>query len=115
MTWARAAQAYRRGKYGAVRTEFDGIRFASLREAERYRQLRLLSLAGHVSNLQLQVPYVLKAEGGVPVSKYVADFVYRDERTQQTVVEDAKGVKTAVYRLKEKWMKAQYGIEVRCV
>lgn len=112
----RARQGRRpRNKYGAVRTMLDGIRFDSKREADRYAQLRLLEVAGHITNLQHQVPYDLHALGGVQVARYVADFVYRDERTQRLVVEDVKGVKTPVFRLKAKWLKAEHGIEVICV
>lgn len=112
MTWGRRRKG---SKYGAVPTHVDGIRFASRREAERYRQLRLLELAGHITNLQLQPAYDLHAPGGVRVARYVADFAYRDERTQRLVIEDAKGVKTPVFRLKAKWLKAEHGVEVQCV
>lgn len=120
MTWARrrlsrAAGSIARNKYGAVPTVLDGIRFASKREADRYAQLRLLEIGGHVTNLQLQPSFDLHAVGGTKVARYVADFAYRDERTQRLVIEDAKGMKTPVFRLKAKWLKAEHGIEVRCV
>jgi hypothetical protein len=102
-------------KYGAIATELDGIRFASRREAARYAQLRVRALAGEIANLQLQPTFDLHALGGIKVARYVADFAYRDERTQQLVVEDVKGVKTPVFKLKAKWLKAEHGIEVACV
>lgn len=104
-----------RSKYGAVPTVVDGVRFASKREARRFRQLQLLARAGHINALELQPVYHLHALGGVKVARYVADFRYLDERTGLRVVEDVKGVKTPVFRLKAKWLKAQYGIEVQCV
>jgi hypothetical protein len=110
--WPRKVRA---NKYSAVKTVLDGIRFDSRREADRYAQLRVLALAGHVTNLQCQVPYDLHALGGVKVSRYVADFVYRDERTQRLVVEDVKGMKTRMFSLKAKWLKAEHGITVVCV
>jgi hypothetical protein len=121
VTWARisARRRARTGvavnKYGAVKTVLDGIRFDSKREADRYARLRVLALAGHITNLQHQVSYDLHAMGGVKVARYVADFVYRDERTQRLVVEDVKGVKTRMFQLKAKWLKAEHGIEVQCV
>ena len=111
----RVAVAVPRSKYGAVPTRLDGIRFASKREADRYAQLRVLELAGHITNLQLQPAFDLHALGGLKVARYVADFAYRDERTQHLVIEDAKGMKTPVFRLKAKWLQAEHGIEVRCV
>lgn len=100
------------GKYGAIPTMLDGIRFASRREADRYAKLRVLEIAGHITNLQLQPSYDLHALGGVKVARYVADFAYRDERSQRLVIEDAKGARTPVYRLKKKWVEAEHGIRV---
>ena len=47
-----------------------------------------------------------------PVCVYVADFVYR-EAGGALVVEDAKGCRTALYRLKAKWLEAQTGLVIR--
>lgn len=105
----------RRNKFGAVKTQVAGVTFDSKREAERYRHLRVLEAAGHISGLQLQPAFDLHAPGGVKVARYVADFAYRDEATQRLVVEDVKGVKTPMFRLKAKWLKAEHGIEVECV
>ena len=43
--------------------------------------------------------------------KYVADFVY--EENGQTVVEDVKGVKTPVYKLKKRMLAEKYGIVIK--
>jgi hypothetical protein len=47
----------KKSKYGAVKTEVDGIMFDSKREASRYQELRLLEQAGEITNLRLQVPF----------------------------------------------------------
>lgn len=41
-------------KYKAKKTKVDGITFDSKKEAERYRQLKMLENAGHISDLELQ-------------------------------------------------------------
>ena len=49
------------------------------------------------------------------ICKYVADFRYNkvDEYgSLEEVVEDAKGVETAEFKLKKKLMKAVHGIEI---
>ena len=97
-------------KYGAQPTEVDGIRFASKAEARRYRELKLMWAAGEISYLELQPDYPLIVNG-VKIGTYVADFTY--ETDHGTVVEDVKGVKTPVYRLKKKLVKALYGIEIQ--
>jgi hypothetical protein len=43
---------------------------------------------------------------------YVADFRYRDVRADAWVVEDVKGVKTALYKLKKKIVEADRRITI---
>ncbi len=104
----------RQGKYGvapaAERTSRDGVVFDSKGELARWEELRLLERAGEVSELRRQVRYDLAVEG-VKVGTYVADFSYLDHKGRH-VVEDFKGVRTPVYRLKKKLMLAIYGIHI---
>ena len=103
----------KKSKYGAVKTEVDGIMFDSKREASRYQELRLREQAGEIANLRLQVPYILfpKNEHGRAL-KYIADFVYNDD-TGALVVEDAKGHSTDVYKIKRRLMAELKGIEIK--
>jgi hypothetical protein len=100
-----------KSKYGNEKTEVDGIVFMSQREAGRYIQLRFLKKMGYIKDLRLQVPYELN-EGGTHSYKYYADFVYYDVQTGQTIVEDAKGAKTATYKKKRKLMLKVHGITI---
>jgi uncharacterized protein DUF1064 len=83
----------------------------SQREAGRCRELCLMERAGEITGLGWQVPFDLEVNG-YKVCKYVADFLYTDGKTGERLVEDTKGFKTPVYRLKKKLMKACLGIEV---
>lgn len=103
--------ASRRGKYGARRTEVDGITFASAMESRRYGELRLAEMAGEIRDLELQPRYPLRVNGQL-ICTYVADFRYLDVRTGRIVVEDVKGKPTPVYRLKAKLMRAVHNISV---
>ena len=100
-----------RSKYSAVRTEVDGIKFASKREAARYGQLKMLQMAGEISELRMQVPYELNP-GGTFSYKYVADFVYT-LKDGSICVEDCKGFRTATYRKKAKLMIKVHGIAIK--
>lgn len=106
-------------KYHNEPTVYDGIRFASKREAGRWQELKLLERAGEISELKRQqsfrlIPALRKPSGGLQRStNYVADFVYRDNRSKQLVVEDAKGVQTKEYLLKKKLMLFIHGIEIQ--
>ena len=108
------ATAKKGNKYGAKRCEEDGYTFDSLAERKRYRELKQMEQAGEIEYLKLQPRYPLKVQGTV-VATYVGDFLYRDLTTypHRWVVEDVKGVKTPVYRLKKKLVKALYGIEIQ--
>lgn len=102
-------------KYGNHRVQIDGHTFDSKREAKRYAQLRDLLRAGLISDLELQVKFILapavriKGRNRPPI-RYIADFAYR--QGDRFVVEDAKGHATDAYRLKRHLMKSVLGIDI---
>jgi hypothetical protein len=98
-------------KYGAKSCVIDGISFPSRKEGNRYAELKLLARAGVISNLECQIPYEIEVNG-LHVCRYIADFRYWHNEQGRTVVEDAKGFVTDVFRLKKKLMRAVYGIEI---
>lgn len=120
-------------KYGNRKVAVDGIAFDSIREARRYKQLKLLLLSGEIVGLSMQVPFELlpaqyeetgevytkgprkgQPKQGKCIEKsvvYVADFVYFENGKR--VVEDTKGVRTPEYIIKRKLMLHKYGIRIR--
>lgn len=96
-------------KYGNKKTEVDGIKFDSAKEAKRYSELKLLLKAGKIRLLELQKEYELN-QGGTHSLKYVADFEYTDSETGERITEDCKGFKTATYKKKNRLMKKIYNI-----
>lgn len=104
----------KRNKYRNQSVVLDGIRFASKREASRYLALSLLGKAGKIRDLKLQVRFKLSCNG-LHITTYVADFTYDEwaDDDWRPVVEDVKGVRTDVYKLKRKLMLAVYGVEIR--
>lgn len=123
----------RRRKYGNTKITVDGIQFDSKREAARYQELKLLERAGVISFLQRQIKFQLIPDQHAPSNavytkgprkgqrkpgkllehecSYIADFCYI--QNGETVVEDAKGYRTEVYRIKKKLMLERYGIQIR--
>lgn len=97
-------------KYKAIKTEVNGQKFDSKREAARYSDLILLELAGEISHLERQVkhPLIINSE---KICTYIADFVYLEDGV--CIVEDCKGMRTPTYKLKKKLMRAIHGIEIR--
>ena len=111
----------RRGysKYGARKTEVDGITFDSMREAERYCELKMLLKAGKISGLILQPKFRLqegfrvngKTERAIT---YIGDFMY--EENGHRVVEDVKGFETKEFRIKRKlFLYRNRDIELRII
>lgn len=108
-----SAKKARRNKFNAVRQVFEGLRFDSKKELECWQYLKARLRAGEITLLERQVKFELFAHsttGPVKVCTYIADFRFREG--DRTVVADAKGVKTALFNLKSKLMKACHGIEV---
>lgn len=121
-------------KYHNIKTKtFDGIEFDSRKEARRWNELKLLERAKEIKDLQRQVKYVLipaqyetieryskngnRLKDGTKLIErevaYIADFVYTDNRTGNTVVEDTKGVKTKDYIIKRKLMLYVHKIKIK--
>lgn len=103
-------------KYKNHKVTYNGIKFDSKKEYERYIFLAALQEAGVISNLRRQVKYELipsqKVNGKVVerACSYIADFVY--ERDGELVVEDTKGVRTDKYIIKRKLMLFVHGIQI---
>lgn len=103
-------------KYRAKPVVIHGIRFASTKEGRRYQELKLLEKAGEIKWLKLQRPYAVYAadidsKEHKKLFTYYADFVYEDKGGIRHV-EDVKGVRTPVYRLKKRIIEAVYGIKI---
>ena len=100
-------------KYHNKFTLVGSIKFQSAKEAERYIILSDLQKKGYIDNLVLQKKFELipKQKAERPVY-YYADFVYDDLRTGKTIVEDVKGMRTDVYKIKKKLMKFIHNIDI---
>ena len=111
-------------KYHSKKVSVGGITFDSKKEADRYAELKMLERLGVIHSLELQKKYELIPAQKLPipvVSKscmkkvekaitYKADFVY--VKDGQTIVEDVKGMRTEVYKIKRKLMLYIHGIQV---
>lgn len=104
---AKKANKYHAKPYGG---------YASRKEYRRAMELQTMQRAGIISNLREQVRYELipaqRDSYGKVIERpcaYIADFVYQD-LNGNTVVEDTKGVRTEVYRIKRKLMLFRHGI-----
>lgn len=128
-----------KNKYGAKKvTAPDGSTFDSKAEYHRWCELKLLERADKISDLQRQVKYQLLPaiyetysrysdktgkrlkDGVVTIEQecnYIADFVYTDNETGKTVVEDVKGHKAGagyqLFVLKRKMMLHFHGIQIK--
>lgn len=104
----------RPNKYNNHKTIVDGIKFDSIREAERYQELKLLEEAGEISHLELQPVVVLQDKfiyqgKTIRAITYRGYFAYFDRRVNRGVIEDVKGVETDVFKIKKKMFQKKYG------
>lgn len=96
-------------KYRNQKITFEGITFDSKKEAKRYQDLKLLEEANIIQNLVRQVHFELvPKQNGERAVKYIADFMYVETATGKIIVEDVKGYRTDVYKLKRKLFKWRY-------
>lgn len=100
-------------KYKNKKIYYDGIYFDSKLEKARYIQLKILEKAKEIKELRRQVTYVIqpsykKNNKTIRSINYIADFVYYDLRKNKTIIEDTKGFKNEVYKIKKKIFEYKY-------
>ena len=84
--------------------------FASKAECRRGEDLRMLEMAGEITNLEYQPSWVLSK---TPKVTYTADFRYLFLGVRY--IEDVKGVLTEASRVRIAWLKDKYGIVVAII
>lgn len=106
-------------KYHNKKVIIDGIEFDSKKEGNYYLKLKMLEKAGKITDLRLQVPFVVLETFKVNdrtyrKTKYLADFTYLDDKDKLHVI-DVKSEATRkdkTYQLKKKLLAWKYGIEI---
>lgn len=106
----------KQNKYHNKKVEYDGIKFDSVKEKNRYIGLKQLERLGVIQNLQRQVKYELQPsfklnEKTIRSITYIADFVYIQDGVE--VIEDVKGMRTKEYLLKKKLFEYKYQKEIK--
>ena len=108
----------KKNKYKNKITYYKDIRFSSKKEMQRYKDLKLLESTNYICNLELQKKFLLQegytnAKGKkIRPIYYIADFYYYDYIDNKWVVEDVKGVRTEVYKLKKKLFEYKYNLTI---
>lgn len=102
-----------KNKYGARKLKTpDGEVFDSVKEYHRWGCLKLIERAGKIKDLKRQVSFeLIPKQNGERACNYIADFTYYEDG--KLVVEDCKGYKTDVYRIKKKLMLWVHGIRIK--
>ncbi len=105
------APSKRGSKMGNRKVVTEEGTFDSGREYARWCELKFMVMSKDITELQRQVKYPLEA-GGISFGWYVADFVYRDSKTGDIVVEDSKGFRTQKYIKSRRLMREIHGIVI---
>lgn len=89
--------------------------FGSTKEAKFWIELKRREVAGEITDLRRQVPFDLYCPTGPEesevVARYVLDFAYKDADGTNHYI-DTKGQRTAMFRMKSKWLKLQSGFTI---
>lgn len=97
---------YHRHKFNAVRTELDGIKFGSKKEARYYSDLKLRKKSGEVVFFLMQVPFNLPGN-----TKYRLDFMEFHSNGEIKFIE-VKGMDLPMGKLKRKQTEALYPVKI---
>ena len=104
-----------KNKYGNNKININGLTFDSQKEYLRYRELKLLELAGEITDLETQKEFLLiPRQVGERKVTYKADFCYKT-KDGETIVEDVKSTATKkdkVYIIKRKLMLYIHNIKI---
>lgn len=102
-----------KSKYGNKKVIYNGIEFDSIKEKNRYVELTLLARANEISGIIIQPKFLLQDKFEKNGKKYqeinyIADFAYYDNKLKKMMIEDTKGMRTDVYKLKKKLFEYKY-------
>ena len=101
--------AYKKNKYGAIKTVVNGKTCDSKLEAKHYNNLLLAEKQGAISDLILHPRYKIEINGK-KICTVVLDFEYIQEGVKKYV--DSKGVYTSESKLRHKILEATHNITV---
>ncbi|MCY8844654.1 DUF1064 domain-containing protein [Bacillus inaquosorum] len=99
-------------KYGARKTQVDGITFHSIAEAKYYEQLKWLKVSKQIKDFKLQPRFLLQEgfkKNGKTFRKieYIADFEVHNLDGSIEII-DIKGVETKEFAIKRKLYERRY-------
>ena len=103
----------KQNKYHNKKVCVNGKIFDSKKEALRYIELVRMEQAGFIVDLETQPKFILQSKfkkNGKTIQAiiYFADFMYRETKSNKIIVEDVKGVRTEVYKIKKKLFEYKY-------
>ena len=84
--------------------------FDSKMEAARYQELKLMQHAGIITELRAHECFPIVVNDHFIANYIPADFTYTEDG--QRVVEDVKGMRLDLYKIKGRLLKAIYGIDI---
>jgi hypothetical protein len=105
-------------KYNNEKITIDNEVFDSKLEGRRYQDLKLAQEFGQIRKLKLHPRFYFTIRK-VRIFSYYADFSYERlteslsrQEVWQSVIEDCKGKRTDIYKLKKKLIEAQHKIRI---
>ena len=99
-------------KYKNQKIVIDGIKFDSIAEGNRYKELKLLERSKYITELKLQPKFELQEKYTNSKCEHIRDITYRADfsyiENGKLIVEDVKGMETKEFKLKKKLFEYKY-------
>lgn len=112
----QAPEPAKKNKYGAQKTELDGLVFDSKKESVQWAKFCRMEAAGLISNLKRQTALEFYVKGK-KMFTYKPDMEYDtpDGVHHYVDVKSEITAKNPVFRLKRKIIEAEYGIAIEII
>lgn len=112
----RAPEPQKKNKYGAIKTEVDGLVFDSKKESTEWVKFCRMEAAGLISNLKRQTSLDFYVKGK-KMFTYKPDMEYDSPDGVHHYVDCKSPIteKNPVFRLKRKIIEAEYGIKIEII
>lgn len=99
-------------KYRNKKIIIDGIKFDSIAEGSRYKELKLLEKGNYITELKLQPKFELQEKYTNSKGEHIRAITYRADfsyiENGKLIVEDVKGMETKEFKLKKKMFEYKY-------
>lgn len=95
-------------KYHNIKTEYNGIKYDSKKEAQFAQDLDMLKRAGEIKDWKRQIAFKMVVEGEIICRHYVDFEIEHNDGSKELVEIKSKSTMTPLWKLKKKLLYALF-------